>query len=498
MFYSKILLTLILISIIMPLRVSSLNVNIIDNKFEMLSFHEISKFQDQIAVLCLLEDLPGSYNKAAVLVYNKGTWEKLPYEIVDGSSKSYLLCSTNSIINFDSSGNLWVSGFQMYKYSNGKWKEYSVKDDDWEYRDYNQFVVDKFNNLWITTYVINKETQAQYSELLRFDGESFETILKFDVPFSFIRRNAGVNATGSSIAALPDGKIVLQRTLDKSEEDFKNNKTEDIYFINQDKTYERKKLLTPSGPDFNNHNKNISAIYPEGNDRIWFCLSEMRYLDNSECCSGLTLLENGNWKIFTEENGFEKKSSGNYKPVYRIIKTDDDNYFLIGYKEIYLLDNNFRVKKLSWENLLNDYCKLIISHSYYNGEKGIEYLQGLYLKDSVPLSKPIIGGIINNNGEIWLQLSMGILIFNEPILSVSEDNVNNFIKVYPNPASDFIKLDGSSFFDTYYIINSLGKIVKEGTNNNSEISLTELPSGLYIIRLFRNNQSLKQLTFVKY
>lgn len=479
----------------MPLNVLSIDVEIIDNKFEMRQFLDITKFQDKIAVLCIFEDSSGGFYKAAVLLYNNGVWEKLPTEIGDSSNKSYILCTLSSMINFDSTGNLWVSGTQMYKYSNGKWEAYSIKDNDSPLRKYEQFVVDKFNNLWITSFVFDRETSIGYSELLKYDGNEFESVLKFDVPISF-KRIWDVFATGSSIAALPDGRIVLQRTFYISEEDVINKRTEDIYFINQDKTYERKKLLTPSGPEFNEHNKNIMAIYPESNERIWFCLSTKKYIDGSECCSGLTLYENGNWKIFTEENGFEKKPTGNYKPIYRIIKTLDDNYFLIGNRETYLLDKNFFARKLSWENILNHKCKLIISSSYFNGENGIKELQGFY--DNT-LQSPIIGGIFIHNGQFWIQFSKGILIFDEAILSVDKDVARDTsIKVYPNPASDFIRLEGTTLYDTFHIVNSLGETVMKGIYNNSEINLTGLPAGFYIIRLFQNNQLLKQLTFIKY
>lgn len=489
------------IIILFPLKLISLNVEIIDNHFDM-GFYEITRYQNKIAVLGVKENLPGYFGKFGVAVYDNGEWSELPMEIIEGTSKAYILGSPSSMINIDSSGNIWVSGFQMYKYSEGKWHQYAVDDGDWEYRRYEQFVVDKNNNLWVTTTVNNKETKAQYSEMYKFDGKEFELVLKFDMPFSFTRRSAGVSARGSAIAALPDGRIVVQRTIDSREDDYKNGNTDDIYFINQDKSYERVKLLTPSGEEFNECNKSISQIYPE-NNKIWFSLSERRWGLSGEyqCCSGLSLYDDSEWKIFDEDNGFEKKVTGNYKPVYRMCKIDED-YFLIGHRELYILDKDYQLKKRSWEDILNNDCKLYVSRTLYDGELGIEYLRGLYLHDSILTNRAKIGGMVtSNSGEIWLQLNIGILVFNKQIItSVNGNNIgNNSTNIYPNPATNRIFIGAELISNKYQIVNNLGETVKEGTGMNNWIDISDLPAGMYIVRLYNNSKrEYENIKFIKY
>jgi hypothetical protein len=56
--------------------------------------------------------------------------------------------------------------------------------------------------------------------------------------------------------------------------------------------------------------------------------------------------------------------------------------------------------------------------------------------------------------------------------------------IAPNPASDFIKIYGSTEFKTYAIHNVLGQTVKKSSKiKNNKIYLNELESGIYFIEI---------------
>ena len=83
-------------------------------------------------------------------------------------------------------------------------------------------------------------------------------------------------------------------------------------------------------------------------------------------------------------------------------------------------------------------------------------------------------------------LAMGI----EP----QETSAVNFV-VYPNPASNYIKVNTSVEFTKIAITNQLGQIVLEGQDD--VINLSELPIGVYGIQLYNNNRFLGTKKFIK-
>ena len=72
------------------------------------------------------------------------------------------------------------------------------------------------------------------------------------------------------------------------------------------------------------------------------------------------------------------------------------------------------------------------------------------------------------------------------------DNKPLTFKVFPNPATDIVKIAGNSFVTKKYLVCTLnGSIVKSGyiINELTEIDVSNLASGVYIIRI--DNQTEK-------
>ena len=67
--------------------------------------------------------------------------------------------------------------------------------------------------------------------------------------------------------------------------------------------------------------------------------------------------------------------------------------------------------------------------------------------------------------------------------SVSVEEVNSEISIYPNPVKDNIYVNGE--FDKIKVYNVFGKLVFEG--NDKVINTKNLSSGIYIINLNSNN-----------
>jgi hypothetical protein len=101
--------------------------------------------------------------------------------------------------------------------------------------------------------------------------------------------------------------------------------------------------------------------------------------------------------------------------------------------------------------------------------------------------------ILENNGE-FCNLD-NITEYCKTVSTKEFDNKN--IKLYPNPASDYISLDSSiKDFDLYIIINASGQIVQTGHIDSNQINISNLSSGIYSM-CFRSEWDYVNLKFVK-
>jgi hypothetical protein len=119
-----------------------------------------------------------------------------------------------------------------------------------------------------------------------------------------------------------------------------------------------------------------------------------------------------------------------------------------------------------------------------------------------------------NSGEYYLEISgLGTLTswqypynfkINTLTLPSSIDeltNTNNLI-VYPNPATNSIKLSLQHFDNTYVsieIYNQLGELVKvlSNFNLNDSLLVNDINNGIYYIVVYNNKEVLGKLKFVK-
>ena len=70
--------------------------------------------------------------------------------------------------------------------------------------------------------------------------------------------------------------------------------------------------------------------------------------------------------------------------------------------------------------------------------------------------------------------------------SLVDENPTKNIKIYPNPASDVIHIEGlENGNHQIYIYDMLGKVVcsAQTSDSNMEINITHLPDGMYIVKI---------------
>ncbi len=86
-----------------------------------------------------------------------------------------------------------------------------------------------------------------------------------------------------------------------------------------------------------------------------------------------------------------------------------------------------------------------------------------------------------------------------PVVLVDVKNANSEVKIYPNPAKDFIAIDFvTPSKRTLLITNAIGQVLKSVENNSAktEISLKGFSKGIYFIEIIENENRVSRTKFV--
>ncbi len=110
---------------------------------------------------------------------------------------------------------------------------------------------------------------------------------------------------------------------------------------------------------------------------------------------------------------------------------------------------------------------------------------------------------LNCNGAKSLSTYYSYIYISQ-VYSVAENAANVLLKLYPNPAKDFLNITLTDQTDKYLsinIINNSGQIVysKSIASNASQlgINISELPSGVYFVQIYSSNGKPLVKKFVK-
>ena len=97
--------------------------------------------------------------------------------------------------------------------------------------------------------------------------------------------------------------------------------------------------------------------------------------------------------------------------------------------------------------------------------------------------------ITNVTQEIWYEWGAGILS--------TKKYDKEQVKIYPNPATAYLRIDSNTKANSYKIYDILGKQLLFGDIINGQIDVSVLKKGTYILQLFGENTSLKTVKFMK-
>jgi hypothetical protein len=163
---------------------------------------------------------------------------------------------------------------------------------------------------------------------------------------------------------------------------------------------------------------------------------------------------------------------------------------IVGYGEL-------KIPGATYQNVLMDKSILvqqIVSSSTVNAntERYSFYTPGI----SYALLNIAKSVLTDQSGSV-IQTSVNISYYNGiTYVSVPEQTVDNSITVYPNPATDFIMIQGDISSSEFMLFDSLGKLVKKGnvSRENAKIETIGVAAGIYSLQL--NNKG--EITLLKF
>lgn len=100
----------------------------------------------------------------------------------------------------------------------------------------------------------------------------------------------------------------------------------------------------------------------------------------------------------------------------------------------------------------------------------------------------------DENGQNEINDAGAIYVFDVDLMNSKEFNSSS-VKIYPNPTSDWIKIQSQEKIKQTQILALNGKLIQ--TSNHSEISIKHLPKGIYILKILFANGELISTKIIK-
>lgn len=202
-------------------------------------------------------------------------------------------------------------------------------------------------------------------------------------------------------------------------------------------------------------------------------------------------------------------------PFGNVLNLNTSEDFL--YIETRLLFNTgkFKANDYSWNKIFDSLDSRWLITACFNGDCKDDLLQsGTFLKDfglndttcfiafhvethEYSGSSKIIYHIFNKNNSLDSATVTYNISYSKP--SGIDDIIENNLNIYPNPVTNKISIESSINLQnaTIKITNSSGEILKyKQLNNENELDVSSLKSGIYFLNIVSNNQTTSR-KFIK-
>lgn len=134
--------------------------------------------------------------------------------------------------------------------------------------------------------------------------------------------------------------------------------------------------------------------------------------------------------------------------------------------------------------IFNDYYGNTIEKIFYINEK-----QQTFSIDTLP---PIAFVVANRGTKFRVPLKINYITYS------TIENIDEEVKIYPNPAEDYLNVSNNEFVEKIEIFNVIGIKLYEYKNIPSLIEISSLPKGMYFLNIkLKNNQAKVEKLIVK-
>lgn len=378
------------------------------------------------------------------------------------NTNTILGSGTYKAISIDQLGNIWVGGSYngLYKFNGTTWTKYSTSNSNILHNDINDIVIDNANKVWV----------ANYKGVSVFNGSTFAN---YDT----------LNAAFSGLTVYTLGKD-------------NNGK---IWLSSRTGSFGYKGITTFDGTTWTN----ITG-YPSQINGAEF--PDFAFASNNDAWIAC---QNG----FTKYNG----AFTYYPPVTSISKSQsvaidaNGNVWVGGFSALVKYNGSTWTK---YDNVTS--LGLISSNTLYydifpdgnilwigcsGGLLKFNITTGTIVANYNSSNSPLVDNCVSKitkdaSGYLWLATTVGVVKMDPSIVGVEELDINNQVKIYPNPTSNqlYIESDLSKFEIT--IIDFTGKTIKTIKQNTNFVDITDLSNGIYFIKVFTVNGTITK-KFIK-
>ena len=105
------------------------------------------------------------------------------------------------------------------------------------------------------------------------------------------------------------------------------------------------------------------------------------------------------------------------------------------------------------------------------------------------------------NGKLYFEGDDGVsgneLYTLDPATLSVEKVFKNTLQVFPNPTSDFINIPSEYLNNEFKMYSILGKIVKEGKISSTQIKISDLSSGNYVLKITSDGKTESKKILIK-
>jgi len=93
-------------------------------------------------------------------------------------------------------------------------------------------------------------------------------------------------------------------------------------------------------------------------------------------------------------------------------------------------------------------------------------------------------------------ICMDNFVTSDVLLTSTQEQQNNDLTIYPNPADDVLIIKSDIEYQSVIIYDHIGNLVSRILTNESRINVADLPAGVYLISI-QNEQGISSVKFVK-